>query len=128
MINFLKNKKQPAKNSTQEEWVRDIKFNKPINEKSKQLEIEYNNESDNNDSGTKLGLSIDHIKILKKCKQESSALELMSILNRTNKSKFKLAIINPLLKNGFLELKFADKPKSPKQRYRLTNKFIMPIK
>jgi len=133
MINFFKNnnKKSTNKSSeslTEDEWVTEIKDNKIINEESEQFEIDYLPEKDKIDYGTKVGLSIEHIKILKKCKQESSALELMDILNRTNKSKFKLAIINPLVEQGFLQLKFPDKPKSPRQRYRLTNKFVMPNK
>jgi hypothetical protein len=74
--------------------------------------------------GTKEGLSQDHLKILKSCKNESSSIELMEILNRTNKSKFKNAIINPLIENGFFELTNPDKPKSPTQKYRLTNLFV----
>ena len=74
--------------------------------------------------GTKKGLSWDHLKILKNCKNESSANELMEILNRTNKSKFKNTIIYPLIENGFLELTNPDKPKSPAQKYRLTSKFV----
>ena len=82
----------------------------------------YNN--DNMKLGTKEGLSRDHLKILKNCKSESSAIELMEILNRTNKTKFKNAIINPLIENGLFELTNPDKPKSPTQKYRLTNKFV----
>jgi len=48
----------------------------------------------------------------------------MEILNRSNKSKFKNTIINPLVENGFLELTNPDKPKSPTQKYRLTSKFV----
>ena len=48
----------------------------------------------------------------------------MEILNRTNKSKFKSTIINPLIEHGFFELTKPDKPKSPSQKYRLTNKFV----
>ena len=50
----------------------------------------------------------------------------MEILKRTNKSKFKNAIINPLVENGFFELTNPEKPKTPTQKYRLTNKFIRP--
>ncbi|MDE0948601.1 MAG: hypothetical protein OSA79_01160, partial [Candidatus Thioglobus sp.] len=81
-------------------------------------------ESNNETIGTKKGLSRDHLQILKKCKIESSALELMKILKRSNKSKFKTAIINPLLDQNFLELTIPDSPKSPSQKYRLTGKFV----
>ena len=67
---------------------------------------------------------MDHLKILKYCKNESSAIELMEILNRTNKSKFKNVIINPLVENEFFELTNPDTPKSPTQKYRLTSKFV----
>ena len=49
----------------------------------------YYSESHIDTKGTKQGLSRDHLQILKNCKNESSANELMEILNRTNKSKFK---------------------------------------
>ena len=70
------------------------------------------------------GLSRDHLKILKKCKDESTALELMKILKRTNKSKFKNTIINPLIDQNFLELTIPESPKSPSQKYRVTGKFV----
>ena len=70
------------------------------------------------------GLSRDHLIILKKCKNESTALELMKILKRTNKSKFKTAIINPLIDHNFLELTIPESPKSPSQNYRTTGKFV----
>ena len=48
----------------------------------------------------------------------------MTILKRSNKSKFKIAIINPLVKNGYLELTIPESPKSPSQKYRVTGKFV----
>ena len=48
----------------------------------------------------------------------------MKILKRSNKSKFKIAIINPLLDQNFLELTIPGSPKSPSQKYRLTGKFV----
>jgi ATP-dependent DNA helicase RecG len=48
----------------------------------------------------------------------------MKILKRSNKSKFKTAIINPLLDHNFIELTIPDSPKSPSQKYRLTGKFV----
>lgn len=118
-----------SKNQTKDDdWVNELKYNESINDNSEQLEIKAFNKKENSASRTKLGLSIDHIKILKKCKHENSALELMQILNRSNKSKFKLSIINPLVREGFLKLKFPDKPKNPKQKYIFTNKFVRPNK
>ena len=107
-----------------EDWTKDIKRSKKIGKEVEQLSFLYNSESLNEDTGTKKGLSRDHLIILKKCKEESSALELMEILKRTNKSKFKTAIINPLIDHQFLELTIPGSPKSPSQKYRLTGKFV----
>ncbi|MDA9058089.1 hypothetical protein N9K59_02355 [Candidatus Thioglobus sp.] len=106
------------------DWTKDIKRSKKIGEEVEQLSFLYSSESNNETKGTKKGLSRDHLQILKKCKIESSALDLMKILKRTNKSKFKTAIINPLLDQNFLELTIPDSPKSPSQKYRLTGKFV----
>ena len=128
MFKFLK-KEVPAQEELQEivqkkDWTKDIKRSKKIGKEVEQLSFLYSSESINEDLGTKKGLSRDHLKILKKCKEESSALELMKILKRTNKSKFKTAIINPLVDHQFLELTIPKSPKSPSQKYRLTGKFV----
>ena len=107
-----------------EDWTKEIKRSQKISQEVEQLSLIYDDDNDNYILGTKKGLSWDHLKILKNCKNESSANELMEILNRTNKSKFKNTIIYPLVENGFLELTNPDKPKSPSQKYRLTSKFV----
>jgi len=106
------------------DWTKEIKRNQVIGKEAEQMSFTYDSDNDFEDNGTKMGLSSDHLKILKKCKDESSALELMKILKRTNKSKFKNVIIRPLIENGFLELTIPEKPKSPNQKYRLTNLFV----
>ena len=103
---------------------RDIKRSKKIGSEVEQLSFIYDSESINEDKVTKKGLSRDHLKILKNCKEESTALELMKILKRTNKSKFKTAIINPLIDHHFIELTIPESPRSPSQKYRLTGKFV----
>ena len=126
MFKFLKKEEsieEPVINQS-EDWTKEIKRSQKIGQKVEQLSFIYDNISDNLVLGTKKGLSWDHLKILKNCKNESSAIELMKILNRTNTSKFKNVIINPLVENGFLELTNPDKPKSPTQKYRLTSKFV----
>jgi hypothetical protein len=107
-----------------EDWTKDIRRSKKIGNEVEQLTFFTDNNSINETNGTKQGLSKDHLKILKNCKDESSANELMTILKRSNKSKFKIAIINPLVNNGYLELTIPESPRSPIQKYRLTNKFI----
>lgn len=126
MFGFLKKEQLPEVSEITQsvDWTKDIKRSKKIGEEVEQLSFLYSSESDNKTIGTKKGLSRDHLQILKKCKIESSALDLMKILKRSNKSKFKTAIINPLLDQNFLELTIPDSPKSPSQKYRLTGKFV----
>ena len=126
MFNFLKKEEsieEPDINKS-DDWTKEIKRSQRIGQEVEQLSFIYDNNNDNLILGTKKGLSWDHLKILKNCKNESSANELMEILNRTNKSKFKNTIIYPLIENSFLELTNPDKPKSPAQKYRLTSKFV----
>ena len=129
MFKFLKKEElieAPVINQS-EDWTKEIKRSQKIGQEVEQLSFIYDDNNNNLIIGTKQGLSWDHLKILKNCKNESSAIDLMEILNRTNKSKFKNTIINPLIENGFFELTNPDKPKSPTQKYRLTNKFIKPV-
>ena len=126
MFKFLKTEESievPVINQS-EDWTKEIKRSQKIGKEVEQLSFIYDNNKDNLILGTKKGLSIDHLKIIKNCKNESTAIELMEILKRSNKSKFKNTIINPLVENGFFELTNPDKPKSPTQKYRLTNKFV----
>ncbi len=126
MFKFLKKEKalETPEVTQSVDWTKDIKRSKKIGQEVEQLSFLYRSENNNETIGTKKGLSRDHLQILKKCGLESSALELMKILKRSNKSKFKTAIINPLLDQNFLELTIPDSPKSPSQKYRLTGKFV----
>ena len=128
MFKFLKKEESIEEPviSQSEDWTKEIKRSQKIGQEVEQLSFIYADDNDNLILGTKKGLSLDHLKVLRNCKNESSAIELMEILNRTNKSKFKNAIINPLVENGFFELTNPEKPKTPTQKYRLTNKFIRP--
>jgi len=126
MFKFLR--KEESKKTPEiiqsEDWTKDIKRSKKIGQEVEQLTFMYDSEGPIDTKGTKQGLSRDHLIILKKCKNESTALELMKILKRTNKSKFKTAIINPLIDHNFLELTIPESPKSPSQKYRTTDKFV----
>ena len=127
MFNFLKKEETIEEEpviSKSEDWTKEIKRSQKIGQEVEQLSFIYDNDKDSLIIGTKKGLSWDHLKILKNCKNESSANELMEILNRTNKSKFKNTIIYPLIENSFLELTNPDKPKSQAQKYSLTSKFV----
>lgn len=128
MFKFLKKEESiltPETNQSND-WTKEIRRSQKIGQEIEQLSFIYDDNNDSLTIGTKKGLSWDHLKILKNCKNKSSAIELMGILNRTNKSKFKNTIINPLVENAFFELTNPDKPKSPTQKYRLTSKFVRP--
>jgi len=126
MFKFLKKEGQTdtLEIDQSEDWTKEIRRSQKIGQEVEQLSFLSDNIDDNESIGTKKGLSRDHLKILKNCKNESRAIELMEILNRTNKTKFKETIIKPLIENGFLKLTNPDKPKSPTQKYRLTSKFV----
>ena len=126
MFKFLKKEEsiETLEINQSEDWTKEIRRSQRIGQEVEQLSFLYDNDNQNLISGTKKGLSVDHLKILKNCKNESSALELMKILNRSNKTKFKDTIIKPLIENGFIELTNPGKPKSPTQKYRLTSKFV----
>ena len=121
MFKFLKKEESIEEPviSQSEDWTKEIRRSQKIDQEVEQLSFIYDDNNDNMILGTKEGLSQDHLKILKNCQNESSAIELMEILNRTNKSKFKNAIINPLVENGFFELTNPDKPKSRSEERRV---------
>jgi ATP-dependent DNA helicase RecG len=70
--------------------------------------------------GTKSGPSRDQVRILAKCVQDSSMGDLLALASRTNRTKFRDQVINPLISAGLIEMTIPDKPRSPKQRYRST--------
>jgi ATP-dependent DNA helicase RecG len=70
--------------------------------------------------GTKLALSRHQVEILRKCKEDSLLVDLMVITGRSDRTKFRDRVLNPLLEAGFIEMTVPEKPNSPKQRYRTT--------
>ncbi|CAB5496813.1 hypothetical protein [uncultured Gammaproteobacteria bacterium] len=135
----LKTTREQVKNLKElSESAKDFKRNN-INKTGKTQE--YFNFSKNIDisviktsNGTKKGLSKNNkeitqeqIKILKNCKSENTASELRKISKRTNKSKFKENVLDPLIHFGFFELTVPNSPRSPNQKYRLTGKFVRKI-
>jgi ATP-dependent DNA helicase RecG len=59
---------------------------------------------------------------LDKCLIDTGITELMEIAGRTDRTKFRNQVLNPLIKAGFLEMTVPDKPSSSKQKYRVTEK------
>ncbi len=134
---FNRNKKNKTleKSDTNQDWSKDLKRNTSSKKLASQKGFDFIEIIDidvvSDILETKKGLSFniedissDQVKILKNCMQENSAAELIKILKRTNKTKFKQDILDPLIEYGFFELTVPEKPKSPKQKYRLTEKFV----
>jgi Fic family protein len=69
--------------------------------------------------GTKSVLNSDQRHVLDNIMGEMSLKELMTLLKRTDRTKFKDQILNPLIKAGLVEPTIPDKPTSSKQKYRL---------
>jgi ATP-dependent DNA helicase RecG len=72
--------------------------------------------------GTELGLSPDQVKLLNKALIDQGITELMLVVGRTNRTKFRDQLINPLLIAGYIKMTIPDKPRSSKQKYRITQK------
>ncbi len=72
--------------------------------------------------GTKSGLSRDQVAVLHHSVADKSLMELMAVVGRKNRTKFRDQVINPLLASDFLRMTIPTKPKSRLQKYRLTDK------
>lgn len=44
----------------------------------------------------------------------------MAIMGRSDRTKFRHQVLNPLIDAGLIEMTIPDKPRSSKQRYRVT--------
>ena len=72
--------------------------------------------------GTKSALSRHQVKIMRKCQSDRTLLELMAVAGRSDRTKFRHQVLNPLLGGGLIEMTIPNKPRSSRQRYRLTVK------
>lgn len=59
---------------------------------------------------------------MRKCLIETGIVELMAIAGRTDRTKFRHQVLNPLIEARLLEMTIPNKPTSSKQKYRLTDK------
>ncbi len=72
--------------------------------------------------GTKLALSEHQVDILRKCQTDSALVDLMAITERSDRTKFRHQVLGAILEEGLIEMTIPDKPRSSKQKYRLTGK------
>jgi hypothetical protein len=87
-----------------------------------QPESQSDSHASNFFTGTKSGPSRDQVIVLSKCLDESDIVLLMASVGRSNRTKFRDQVLNPLLKDGLLTMTVPDKPRSSQQKYRLTEK------
>jgi ATP-dependent DNA helicase RecG len=74
------------------------------------------------ETGTKSGPGRDQVGILRKCREESAISALMTVMGRSNRTKFRDKVLKPLLSDGLIEMTIPNKPTSRLQKYRLTDK------
>jgi ATP-dependent DNA helicase RecG len=72
--------------------------------------------------GTKSALSRHQVEVLSNCQGDTGITVLMQVVQRTDRTKFRQQILNPLIKAGLVEMTVPDKPNSRLQKYRLTQK------
>ena len=75
---------------------------------------------DRDQAGTKWGPSRDQVAILRKSLSARPMTELMAVMGRTNRTKFRNQVLRPLLDAGLIEMTIPDKPTSRMQRYGIT--------
>lgn len=54
--------------------------------------------------------------------KEINIVDLMKVLNKTNRTRFRKHFLNPLIETGFIKFTIPGKPKSPLQQYIITEK------
>ena len=75
---------------------------------------------DQAEQGVESGSGWHQVEILHKCLIDTGITELMEIAGRTDRTKFRNQVLNPLIEAGLLEMTVLDKPRSSKQKYRVT--------
>lgn len=70
--------------------------------------------------GTRSALSRHQVEILAKASTGAALTDLMAVAKRTDRTKFRHQVLQPLMEQGLLEMTQPDKPTSSQQKYRLT--------
>ena len=71
-------------------------------------------------TGTKSALSEHQVSVLRHCLTASPLTALMELVGRSDRTKFRNQILQPLLDAGYVEMTVPQKPNSRLQRYRLS--------
>ena len=79
-------------------------------------------DQDRDQDGTNLIPNSCQIEVLYVCSLEKSIKELMALVGRTSRTKFRNQVLKPLLKAHLLEMTMPEKPTSKKQKYLTTTK------
>lgn len=101
------------------EWTSDaqlgvtVVFHAPAESASTRHQVEST-------EGTKSAPSRHQVEILRRCLEESSIVELMEAAGRSDRTKFRHQVLQPLLDARWVEMTAPDKPRSSQQRYRTT--------
>lgn len=74
-----------------------------------------------NQVGTKWGLSGDQVEVLRACVTEKSISELIDVVGRASRTRFRNSVLKPLMQIGLTEMTIPDKPRSSNQKYRITD-------
>jgi Fic family protein len=69
--------------------------------------------------GTKLKLTSDQLFVFEHIEGEMSLVDLMALLSRKDRTKFRQQVLAPLIDLGLVEATIPDKPTSSRQKYRL---------
>ena len=72
--------------------------------------------------GTKSAPSREQFELLRYCLHEKTIAELMQVAGRSDRTKFRNQVLKPVMEAGWLEMTIPDKPRSSKQKYRVTAK------
>jgi ATP-dependent DNA helicase RecG len=72
--------------------------------------------------GTKLALSGNQVEILNQCAQACSIVDLMQLVGRSDRTKFRNQVLNPLIQEDLLMMTVPGKPTSSLQKYRVTER------
>lgn len=79
-------------------------------------------------AGTKLELTDDQFFLLQGLEGEMSLVELMGLVNRLDRTKFRRDVLNALLACKIVELTLPEKPTSPHQKYQISKVLTEPNK